>query len=216
MPRSRSPNRDKAMQLWLTSNKKRKLKDVAEEVGVSESQIRKWKNQDQWDKVTLPITKSNVTNHRGGQFGNKNAVGNSGGAAPEGNKNAVKHGAYESIYKAFLPEDEKQIYDSLQGNDTLDDEIRLMRLKLARLIGRENIVTFDMFGSRHERELTEPEREKGIIACVSELRKLIKTKKQIELSFAKAQLEEDVIESDDGFLEALTGTAVEDWENEEN
>lgn len=45
---------------------------------------------------------------RGGQPGNKNAVGNKGGApignrnaaghgAPLGNKNAVKHGLYESI-----------------------------------------------------------------------------------------------------------------------
>lgn len=51
MPRPRSPNRDKALQLWLDSGRKRQLKDIAAELQVSEEQIRKWKNQDKWDKV---------------------------------------------------------------------------------------------------------------------------------------------------------------------
>ena len=37
MPRPRSPNRDKAWQLWLESNKKRPLKDIAAELGVSDA-----------------------------------------------------------------------------------------------------------------------------------------------------------------------------------
>ena len=65
MPRPRSPNRDKALQLWLDSGRKRQLKDIAAELQVSEEQIRKWKNQDKWDKVTLPNAKGNVTNHKG-------------------------------------------------------------------------------------------------------------------------------------------------------
>lgn len=61
MAKPRSPNRDKAYQLWLKSDKKRKLKDIAVELQVSEEQVRKWKNQDKWDKVTLPNMNSNVT-----------------------------------------------------------------------------------------------------------------------------------------------------------
>jgi len=61
MARPRSPSRDKAKQLWLESGKKRLLKDIAEELQVSEEQVRKWKNQDKWDKVTLPNGNSNVT-----------------------------------------------------------------------------------------------------------------------------------------------------------
>ena len=61
MPRPRSPNRDKALQLWLDSGRKRQLKDIAAELQVSEEQIRKWKNQDKWDKVTLPFAFGNVT-----------------------------------------------------------------------------------------------------------------------------------------------------------
>ena len=61
MPRQRSPKRDLAYQLWLESKKKKKLKEIAEEIGVSEVQVRRWKNLDKWnDNVTNP--KSNVTN----------------------------------------------------------------------------------------------------------------------------------------------------------
>lgn len=37
MPRSRSPKRDKAYQIWLASDGKKKLKDIAAELGVSEN-----------------------------------------------------------------------------------------------------------------------------------------------------------------------------------
>ena len=48
MPRARSPERDLAYQLWLDSGKKKKLKDIAEELGVSEDLVSKWKRQDKW------------------------------------------------------------------------------------------------------------------------------------------------------------------------
>ena len=214
--RPRSPNRDKAFQLWENSGRKRKLKDIAEKLGVSEEQVRKWKNQDKWDKVTLPKTKSNVTNHKGGQPGNQNALGNRGGAAPPGNKNAVTHGAYETIYLNALPEEERAIFNAIPDSDELNGEIRLLRLKLSRLIARNEITTFDMFGGAHTRELTEGEREKGILEVTAEIRKLIKTKKQIQIAELKANLDgggEEV--ADDGFLDALNGTAAEDWADEE-
>lgn len=66
MPRARSPKRDEAYQLWLDSEGKKKLKDIAAELGVSESQIRKWKNQDKW--------KGNVTNQVKGNVTKKAAV----------------------------------------------------------------------------------------------------------------------------------------------
>lgn len=60
MPRARSPKRDEAYQMWLDSGKKKKLKDLASDLGVSESQIRKWKKQDNWNS-NVTILKSNVT-----------------------------------------------------------------------------------------------------------------------------------------------------------
>ncbi|MSD82886.1 hypothetical protein GKC32_00645 [Lactobacillus curvatus] len=50
MPRPRNPNRDKALQLWKDSGGNRPLKDIAEELGVTSSTVRKWKSQDKWDE----------------------------------------------------------------------------------------------------------------------------------------------------------------------
>ena len=97
----------------------------------------------------------------------------------------------------------------------MDGEIRIMRLKLARLIGRNKIKTYDMYGNEHKREITEAEREKGILEVTAELRKLIKTKKQIEIAEQKAGIGESEETEDDGFMAALAGTAAEDWEDEE-
>lgn len=114
MARERSPNRQKAFDLWKDSQGTLPLKDIASALGVSDSQVRKWKNQDAWElagKSNVTNGKGNVTNkHPGGQIGNKNAVGNrggpgapkgnkyavgnSGGSAPLGNSNAVSHGFF--------------------------------------------------------------------------------------------------------------------------
>ncbi|MBD1373729.1 hypothetical protein IC620_15390 [Hazenella sp. IB182357] len=57
MARSRSPNRDRAREIWEESNGSIKLKEIADQLGVSDSQIRKWKNNDQWcAPKTLPNT----------------------------------------------------------------------------------------------------------------------------------------------------------------
>lgn len=61
MPRARSPKRDKAYQIWIKSNKTKTSKEIAKELGVSESQIRKWKAQDKWNGNTGKKTKSDVT-----------------------------------------------------------------------------------------------------------------------------------------------------------
>lgn len=65
MARARSPNRGKAKQIYLKSNGGIKLRDIAKELNIKDSQVRKWKSQDKWYeelKGTLPISKGNVTN----------------------------------------------------------------------------------------------------------------------------------------------------------
>lgn len=49
MGRQRSPDRDKAKELYLKSNGEMKLKDIAAQLGVLDTQIRKWKSTDRWD-----------------------------------------------------------------------------------------------------------------------------------------------------------------------
>ena len=129
MPRSRSPKRDKAYQLWLASDGKKKLKDIAAELGVSETQVRKWKNQDKWNGNVTNQMNGNVTKQkRGAPKGNKNAVGH---GAPKGNQNAVKHG----LFSRYLPEDTREIFFSLDSEDPLDllwDQIKLAYTAIMR------------------------------------------------------------------------------------
>ncbi len=106
MARPRSPGRDKARQLWLESGESRLLKSIAEELQVSEEQVRKWKNQDKWDKVTLPNENSNITKQKGAQPGNKNAAGH---GAPKKNSNAEKHG----LFRKYLPEETFSIIEEM-------------------------------------------------------------------------------------------------------
>lgn len=73
MPRARSPKRDEAYKIWLDSGGKKKLKDIASDLGVSETQIRKWKNIDKWNGNVTNQLKGNVTKRkRGGQPGKCN------------------------------------------------------------------------------------------------------------------------------------------------
>lgn len=132
MPRARSPKRDEAYKLWLDSGKKKKLKDIASELGVSETQIRKWKNQDKWNSnVTDP--KSNVTKRKkGAQPGNKNAVGH---GAPKGNKNAEKFG----FFSKYLPEETVSIIQDMP-EDPLDILWNQIQISYAAIIRAQQIM----------------------------------------------------------------------------
>jgi phage terminase small subunit len=68
MPRQRDPRRDKAFEIWKASGGEMKLKDIAAQLGVSDTQVRKWKNLDQWErklKGNVTIEKRNVTKNNG-------------------------------------------------------------------------------------------------------------------------------------------------------
>ena len=57
MGRERSPNRGKAFELWENSNGTKPIKEIAAELGVTDTQVRKWKSQDKWEEKT----KGNIT-----------------------------------------------------------------------------------------------------------------------------------------------------------
>lgn len=70
---------------------------------------------------------------RGAQPGNRNSIGNNGGA-PFGNKNAFKHGAYERLALETMTADEREVFeDSAAGSDVE----RELRQTLAALNAKE-------------------------------------------------------------------------------
>ncbi|HEK9103318.1 TPA: terminase small subunit [Bacillus pseudomycoides] len=65
MARQRSPDRDKAFEIYKTSKGEKPLIDIAAELNLKPSQIRKWKSQDKWDEQmngNVTIAKRSVTN----------------------------------------------------------------------------------------------------------------------------------------------------------
>lgn len=122
MPRPRSPNRDKAFELWLESGKNRTIKDISEELGVSENQVRKWKNQDNWEnREALPnVTKSNGnTIQTNGNVTNQSKPAKRKRGGQKGNQNRYEHGLYANPTMDMIPQKE---LERLQRMDFEDEE----------------------------------------------------------------------------------------------
>lgn len=140
MPRPRSPNRDKAFELWKESGKNRTLKEIAQELGVSESQVRKWKNLDKWDEAqALPnVTKSigNAAESKGNvTIEEKTPKRKRGGQ--KGNQNRYVHGLYANPTMDMIPQEElnrlSQMYFDNPA-ELLIDEIMLLTVRERQLM----------------------------------------------------------------------------------
>lgn len=165
MPREPSPKRFQALKIWLKHSREIKLKEIAEELGVSDSQVRKWKCIDKWDEIP-----ESEPNKRGAPYRNRNAVGNKGGGAPEGNQNALKHG----MFKKWLPDDDElhEIYEAVrEGMSTLDilyEEILVMftnfiRAQKIMYVKDQNDMTKELKKEKVFKEAVEVEDEHGNI-----------------------------------------------------
>ncbi|MBB6601811.1 hypothetical protein HW432_05890 [Bacillus pumilus] len=143
MARARNPNRDKAFQLWKESEGSRLLKDIAEELGVTANTIRKWKANDKWDeefKGSAPIEKRSAP-IRGAPKGNKNAVGNSGGA-PARNQNAKTHG----FYSKHMPAEAFEIMQDIQAFSPVDLLWEQIQIQFTAIVRAQKIMFVESKG----------------------------------------------------------------------
>lgn len=131
MARPRNPARDESKRRWLESGGKAELKAIAEALGVSPGQVRKWKSTDQWSNEL----NSNVTKPQKERYqtmkSNGNAKGNPGGAPPKRNKNAVTHG----LFANWLPDETNQIINSMANRSPADliwDQIQIQYAAIIR------------------------------------------------------------------------------------
>ncbi len=104
-----------------------KYKDIIAKYNITQSELRSivYKNK-------LNRTKSKA------QIGNKNSVGNNGGA-PEENKNAVTTGEYENIYKDVLDPEELELYENYEVDDAeqlLIEEYKILTIREKRMLKR--------------------------------------------------------------------------------
>lgn len=115
MGKSRSPNRDKAFEIYREHGGRISSKEISKILNEKASNIYVWKSSDKWDKRL----------ERGAPPGNKNATGNKGGAAPEGNLNGLKHGNYcsadkfldKGFLRKYIPTATKNIIQGLVEED---------------------------------------------------------------------------------------------------
>ncbi|WP_445974391.1 phage terminase small subunit-related protein [Paenibacillus illinoisensis] len=157
MARERSPERDKAKQIWLESGGVMKLKaspplflfpcpgsasgspwiDGKDELngsilGSPKGSVPNKAQGNAPKSRGAPKGNKNAAGNRGGAPpGNKNAVGNSGGpGGPYRNKKALKTGMYETIFLDALEPDEQDMFDQIDTSPLVQLEEQLIMLTL--------------------------------------------------------------------------------------
>ena len=140
MPRAPDPRVEEAKELF---NQGMKLIDIAKQLSVSEGTVRSWKSRYKWGNATLQKKKCNAAKHRGGQPGNKNAVGH---GAPKKNKNAEKHG----FFSKYLPEETFSIIRDTDNQDPLDILWGNIQIAYAAIVRAQQIMYV-----RNQEDLTE-------------------------------------------------------------
>lgn len=142
MARAPDARAEKAKELFLSG---KKLIEISEILDVPEGTVRSWKNRYQWETATLQKKNRNVAKKKGGQPGNKNAVGH-GGTGPPGNKNAVTTGEFETLLFDCLEPEERRLAQSVPKDkeQLLLQEIQLLTVRERRMLKRiENLKQAD-------------------------------------------------------------------------
>ena len=118
-----------------------KYKEIAEKCGVTISAVKSWaarywkkKSCNQEDEKLQPKKKKVAT--RGAPKGNRYAAGNRGGSAPQGNKNALTTGEFETLLFDCLDEEEKKLVQGIGGSEhkTPISKIELEEGKIVQVI----------------------------------------------------------------------------------
>ena len=122
MPQVRPPERDEAMRMWLESDGKLTIQNIAIQLNCNPGTVRGWKSKDEWDDALAEQHKANGlappkpspqarrknTNGKGhgAPKGNTNGKGH---GAPKGHKNNLKHGAFERFAYKYMDDEEQEI-----------------------------------------------------------------------------------------------------------
>ncbi|MDF2017552.1 MULTISPECIES: phage terminase small subunit [unclassified Bacillus (in: firmicutes)] len=169
MARQRSPDRNKAYEIFKEHNGNITNRKIAELLSTSERTVKEktvggWKTKDKWmqqlngvlhknerstpkkdteyskKKPGAPKGNKNAVNNRGGaKKGNKNAAGNPGGSAPLRNGNAATHG----LYRKYLPQELYALKAELEeaiNNDPLSILWESIMLQHAQIIHAQRIM----------------------------------------------------------------------------
>lgn len=144
MAKARSPNRDKAFEIYKEHNGDITNRKIAEILQEQEKTISSWKSRDKWvaklngsdcstanenDCSTAKKKRSTSQKLSASLKGNQNAIGNSGNKNPKyGNKNAVGHGppkgndnaVTHGFFRKHFPEDVADLAAEIMEKNPID------------------------------------------------------------------------------------------------
>lgn len=134
MPRKLDERAVKAKEMYLNG---KKLVEIASQLNLPEGTVRRWKSTYKWGSERSLNKSERSQRRKGGQPGNRNAVGH-GGTGPPGNKNAVKTGEFETLFFDTLNDEERELLEMVQPDkeQLLLQEIQLLTVRERRMLKR--------------------------------------------------------------------------------
>ena len=237
---ARAPD-EKIEQAKAMYRKGMKLVEIASQLNLPEGTVRRWKCTHKWDSERSERKSERSERKRGAQPGNKNATGPPGNKNAEKYGFFSKY-LPEETREIFSAIEQADPLDLLWHQIQLAYAaiIRAQRIAYVRdqqdkTIERIEEKSGNVIGEKWEVQQAWDKQNDFLKAqsrAQGELRSMIKqydemlhrnwemaTEEQrvrIEAMKTKAQLNEETEAADDGFLEALSGSAAEDWADEED
>lgn len=229
MARPRSPDSILAEKMFHDGMK---LVEIADKLGYPAGTVRRWKSTQKWEESSKK--KSERSENKKANVRKK--------GAPKRNRNAEKHGIYNTIYWDSLDENEIQLIDEIEYSEEyqLKRQIDLFTIRERRLMLRIKeykeaaIKTKGMLAKSitkekgiergHDTNIIHTEMEADINTIMlleAELTKVQRAKTKVIDSLMRSRIEnskgiqKDNELLDDGFIEALNNSAREDWLDEE-
>lgn len=167
MAKARSPNRDKAFDIYKERNGDITNRKIAEILQEQEKTISSWKSRDKWvaklngsdcstanenDCSTAKKKRSTSQKLSTALKGNQNAVGNPGNKNPKwGNKNSVGHGppkgndnaTTHGLFKKIIPNDDPhamELLDEIQNHTEIDMLWSAIHLQYFNIMNSQRIM----------------------------------------------------------------------------
>ena len=124
MARAPDPRNEQAKAMYLNGQK---LIEIANQLGLPEGTVRRWKCTHRWDNERSDKKSERSDKKRGAPKGNKNAADH---GAPEQNKNAEKYG----FFSKYLPEETVSIIQEMPTDplDVLWDQVQIAYAAIIR------------------------------------------------------------------------------------
>ncbi|WP_345822078.1 phage terminase small subunit [Bacillus pumilus] len=138
-----------------------KYKDLAEKYGVSINTIKSWKKRHGWERKKGAPKRKSVHTKKGGQPGNVNALGNSGGAAPIRNQNAKTHG----FYSKHMPAEAFEIMQDIQEFSPVDLLWEQIQIQFTAIVRAQKI----MFVENKDEMIKELKKKKSVVSDSSDI-----------------------------------------------